>query len=103
MSGRTAAELWAVLTTAGLTSGDMPAPGEKHTPWYVRVMLGVAGLIAAVFLLGFIGVGVAFVIKSQTASMAVGLMVITASYAIFHLAPRNDFSTMFALAVSLAG
>ena len=81
----------------------MPATGEKHTPWYVRVMLGVAGLIAAVFLLGFIGVGVAFVIKSQTASIAVGLMVITASYAIFRLAPRNDFSTMFALAVSLAG
>jgi len=103
MSARTAAELWAVLTTAGLTSGDMPAAGEKHTPWYVRVMLGVAGLIAAIFLLGFIGVGVAFVIKSQTASIAVGLMVITASYAIFRLAPRNDFSTMFALAVSLAG
>ena len=103
MSARTTAELWAVLTTAGLTSGDMPAAGEKHTPWYVRVMLGVAGLIAAIFLLGFIGVGVAFVIKSQTASIAVGLMVITASYAIFRLAPRNDFSTMFALAVSLAG
>ena len=103
MSTRAAAELWAVLTAAGLTNGDMPAAGEKHTPWYVRVMLGVAGLIAAIFLLGFIGVGVAFVIKSQTASIAVGLMVITASYAIFRLAPRNDFSTMFALAVSLAG
>jgi uncharacterized membrane protein len=74
-----------------------------HTPWYVRVMLGIAGWIAAGFLLGFVGIGFAFVMESKTASLAVGLMLIAAAYAVFRAAPRNDFTSMFALAVSFAG
>lgn len=96
-------ELWSRLASAGLTVGDMPEAGEAHTPWYVRVMLGIAGLIAAGFLLGFVGVGFEFVIKSKVASISVGLTVIAAAYAVFRVAPRNDFTSMFALAVSFAG
>jgi len=96
------ADLWAKLAAAGLTAGDMPAE-EAHSPWYVRVMLGIAGWLAAAFLLGFVGVGFAFVMKSQTASVAVGFMLIAAAYAVFRMAPRNDFSAMFGLAVSFAG
>lgn len=96
------ADLWAKLAAAGLTAGDMPA-GEAHSPWYVRVMLGIAGWLAAAFLLGFVGAGLAFVIQSQTASIAVGFMLIAAAYAVFRMAPRNDFSAMFGLAVSFAG
>jgi uncharacterized membrane protein len=94
--------LWAKLASAGLTTGDLPEPEETHSPWYVRVMLGIAGLIAAGFLLGFVGVGFAFVMESKTASVAVGLMLIAAAYAVFRVAPRNDFTSMFALAVSFA-
>jgi len=97
-----APELWAKLASAGLTVGGMPE-AEGHTPWYVRVMLGIAGWLAAGFLLGFVGVGFAFVMESKTASIAVGFMVIAASYAVFRMAPRNDFSSMFGLAVSFAG
>lgn len=103
MNPSSARDLWSKLAAAGLTAGDMPEAGEAHTPWYVRVMLGIAGLIAAGFLLGFVGVGLAFIINNKTASFAVGLMVITAAYAMFRVAPRNDFTSMFALAVSLAG
>jgi hypothetical protein len=98
-----APELWSKLASAGLTAGDMPEIGEAHTPWYVRVMLGIAGLIAAGFLLGFVGIGFAFVMQSRNASLAVGLMVIAAAYAVFRAAPRSDFTSMFALAVSFAG
>ncbi len=96
-------ELWSKLASAGLTVGDMPEAGEAHSPWSVRVMLGIAGWIAAGFLLGFVGVGFEFVIKSEVASISVGLTVITVAYVVFRLAPRNDFTAMFALAVSFAG
>jgi len=96
-------ELWSKLASAGLTIGDMPQAGEAHTAWYVRVMLGIAGWIAAGFLFGFVGIAFAFVVQSKTASFAVGLMLITAAYAVFRAAPRNDFTSMFALAVSFAG
>lgn len=66
-------------------------------------MLGIAGWLAAGFLLGFVGVGFSFVMQSKSASLAVGFMVITAAYAVFRVAPRNDFSSMFGLSVSFAG
>jgi hypothetical protein len=103
MSPSSMQALWARLASAGLTTGDMPAAEEAHTPWYVRVMLGIAGLIAAGFLFGFVGMAFAFVLESKTASFAVGLMVITVAYALFRAAPRNDFTSIFALAASFAG
>lgn len=95
--------LWSQMAASGLAAGAMPAASEIHTPWYVRVMLGIAGIIAAVFLFGFVGVAFVFVLQSQSASIAVGLMVIAAAYLVFRAAPRNDFTVMFALAASIAG
>jgi hypothetical protein len=103
MSHSSVTALWSKLTAAGLTVGNMPETEEAHTPWYVRVMLGIAGLIAAGFLLGFVGAGFAFVMESRAASIAVGLVLIAGAYGVFQAAPRNDFSSMFALAVSFAG
>jgi uncharacterized membrane protein len=103
MSPASAQQLWSKLAAAGLTVGNMPETQETHTPWYVRVMLGVAGFIAAVFLLGFVGVGFAFVLESKAACLAVGFMMIAAAYAVFRAAPHSDFGSMFALAVSFAG
>jgi len=103
MNSSSVSELWSKLASAGLTVGDMPETEEAYTPWYVRVMLGIAGWIGAGFLFGFVGVGFAFVIQSETASITVGLMVIAAAYAVFRAPLRNDFTSMFALAVSFAG
>jgi len=103
MNPASAQQLWAKLAAAGLTVGDMPEAQETLTPWYVRVMLGIAGFIAAVFLLGFVGVGLAFVLESKIASLAVGFMMIAAAYAVFRAAPHSDFGSMFALAVSFTG
>jgi len=103
MSPASAQQLWSKLASAGLTVGSMPEAEETDTPWYVRVMLGIAGFIAAVFLLGFVGVGLAFVLESKIASLAVGFMMIAAAYAVFRAAPHSDFGSMFALAVSFTG
>ena len=103
LSASTLETLWSRLAAAGLTTGEMPTATASHTPWYVRVMLCIAGLIAAGFLLGFVGAGFAFIVQSKTASAAAGFMLMTAAYALFRAVPRSDFGSMFALAVSLAG
>jgi hypothetical protein len=98
-----AAALWARLARAGLVSGEMPAAQDAAAPWYVRVMLCFAGLLAAAFLLGFVAVGAPFLIENRTAASATGLALVAAAYALFRSAPRSDFGAMFALAVSFAG
>src|SRR5687768_3782088 len=81
----------------------MPAAAESITPWYVRVMLCIAGLIAALFLLAFVGAAFAAIMESTVASAATGSALIVAAYALFRAAPASDFGSMFALAVSFAG
>lgn len=94
--------LWDRLLQAGVVSGAVPGGTEIQSPWYVRVMLGVSGWIAAVFLLGFVAVGLEFIIDSAVASVFVGSLALVAAFALFRLA-RNDFYEQFALAVSFAG
>lgn len=94
-------ELWAKLCGAGLAGGEMPRD-DAQGPWYVRLMLGVAGCIAAVFLIGFVAVGLEFVVQSKPASVFAGALMIASAYVLF-LAARSDFSAMFGFAVSVAG
>ncbi len=98
----TAEILWGQLQQAGVVSATMPASTKIHSPWYVRIMLGFSGWIAALFLLGFVVAGLQFVIESKTASIALGGFALAAAYAIFRNA-RNDFHEQFGLAVSFAG
>ena len=95
--------LWARLREAGLAQGDAPAPSAARAPWFVRVMLGIAGWIGALFLLGFVGVGFAFVMKNAGVSIAVGALVCAGAALLFRANPQSDFMNQFGLAVSLAG
>jgi uncharacterized membrane protein len=103
MSARDAQNLWLDLKQAALVEGDLPPTGAATAPWFVRVMLGVAGWIGAVFLLFFVGLGLRFVLESAVASMVVGLAACAAAGMLFRLKPDRDFVTQFALAVSLTG
>lgn len=42
MSGMTREALWQRLREGALVEGDMPAPGDADSPWYIRLMLGIA-------------------------------------------------------------
>lgn len=95
--------LWRRLKAAALVEGDTPPAAAPRSPWYVRVMLGIAGWIGALFLLAFIGVGFAFVMKSATAAFVVGAAVCAGAALIFRVIGKNDFVSQFGLAVSLAG
>ncbi len=94
---------WQRLREASLVEGETPAPGAHSSPWYVRAMLGIAGWIGAMFLLGFIATGLVMIIKNNTAAIVVGAIFCAAAFAIFRFARENVFATQFALAVSLAG
>ena len=95
--------LWRRLSEAGLVTGDLPPTSAPTAPWYVRTMLGIAGWIGAMFLLGFVGAGLAFVFRTGAASLGVGALCCGLAFVIFRGASRNDLATQFALAVSIAG
>lgn len=95
--------LWARLRNGGLVEGEMPAAGDARAPWFVRVMLGIAGWIGALFLLAFVGAGLAWVMEGSGAAFVVGAGACAAAMAIFRAVPKNDFVAQFGLAVSLAG
>lgn len=95
--------LWARLQEARIVQGDLPPAGEARVPWYVRVMLGIAGWIGAMFLLGFVGAAFAVLMRSSGAAFVLGAGTCAAAVFIFRAVPKNDFVAQFGLATSLAG
>lgn len=95
--------LWRELKAAGLVAGEPPPPGAITAPWFVRVMLGIAGWIGALFLLGFVSLGFRALLESPGVSFVAGLMACAAAGVLFRTKPDSDFATQFGLAMSLAG
>ena len=94
--------LWETLRQAGLVQGEAPATDTIESPWYVKAILAFSGWLAAIFLLGFVGVGFQFVMESGLASLITGGVMMGAAYAILRI-PKNDFVEHLALATSIAG
>lgn len=103
MNAMTIEEAWSRLQQRGLVEGEQPATDAQSSPWYVRVMLGIAGWMGAGFLLGFVGVAFAFAMENAFASILIGVLCCGGAYAIFRAAGNNDFLAQFGLAVSFAG
>jgi hypothetical protein len=103
MSATARVAIWERLRQGSLVEGSMPEAGEAASPWFIRVMLGFAGWLGALFLLGFVGAGFAFVFRSSASAVVVGAGACVAAVAIFRAAPKSDFMAQFGLAVSFAG
>lgn len=99
----TAQQLWQQLQQQGLVIGDMPAASETNSPWYVRVMLGVAGWIGALFLLGFVGAIFEAVLQNAETALFVGTIVCVVAFFIFRWLGNSDFGGQFGLAISMTG
>lgn len=95
-------KLWSALREARIVDGDVPGMETLASPWYVRVMLGFSGWLAALFILLFIGAALAFIMRSNAASLIAGAVLIGAAFAILNKA-RGDFVEQLALATSIAG
>lgn len=103
MKTTSAEQLWVRLSEAGIVSGDTPLESDQHSPWFVRLMLGVAGWIGALFLLGFIGAAMQFIVRDSTTSLITGALICAAAVFIFRRAGGKDFAVQFGLATSFTG
>jgi len=99
---RQAEKLWVLLQDANLVKGEAPETPTIDSPWYVKIILAFSGWLAAVFLVGFIAVGLAVIVENSAASIIVGGLMIAAAYKLLQQ-PKNEFFEHLALAASLAG
>lgn len=95
-------QLWQQLNDSGLVSDSMPDNGEIETPWYIGALMAFLGWLAAMFLLGFLGLGVFQVFESPVASLLVGGIMIGGAYFLLRK-KQTAFFDYFSLAISLAG
>ncbi len=95
-------QMWDTLCQAGVVEGSAPETGKLESPWYVKVLLAFSGWLAAVFLLGFIGVGFEFVFENTAVAFIIGGIMISGAFVILRIR-KNEFFEHLALAVSLAG
>lgn len=96
--------LWRLLKDEHLVSGVEPDfKDAEQTLWYIRAMQGFAGWLAALFLIGFLGVGVAGLFEHGTALIVMGLIINYASYVFFKTKPDSDFFEQLVLVFSLTG
>ncbi len=97
--------LWKQLESVDLVSGDMPVADEKRatTLWYIRILQGFAGWLAALFLIGFLGFGVAGLFDHGMAVMILGVVINISAYVYYKTASESDFFEQLVLVFSLTG
>jgi hypothetical protein len=104
----TRAEVWDRLVAARIVAGPAPSgetgeADDSRMPWFVRALIGIAGWIAAAFLIGFISAALSFVVDDNAMSIVVGLAIIAGAYGLFRTAGGHAFASQFAVAISFAG
>lgn len=97
------ASLWQQLSKNGLVEGEQPVTVEDNAPWYVRTMLGIAGWIGALFMLGALFSGFSMLFDSALSAGVLGLAACLVSIIIYRSLRYNDFMAQFGFAISLAG
>jgi hypothetical protein len=103
MSAASRQDLWQQLCDNGLAQGELPAQETGGSPWYVRVMLGFAGWLGALFLLGFMGLGFHSLFNSAPGALTAGVVFCAAAYGLYRIDIDNDFVDQFGLAIGMAG
>jgi uncharacterized membrane protein len=103
MKDMSTVQLWDSLKEGDFIVGESAPAMDHHSPWFVRIMLGFAGWIGALFILGFLGVSMQFIFRSSGASLIAGTVLCSAAALIFRFFNKNDFACQFGLATSFAG
>jgi hypothetical protein len=99
----TTGQLLAELHGRGLAP-DIPgkdAPHASERPWYIGLLLGVAGWVAGLFLL--VVVFSIFKPDSPGAALFFSIVLLGAAWGLFRVDPDGAFVTQLALALSVAG
>ncbi|WP_299074541.1 DUF4401 domain-containing protein [uncultured Paraglaciecola sp.] len=75
---------------------------EQDPPWYIKTLMGFCGWLAAIFILGFLAVGMGSLFDNLFALSIVGTLMIAASYGLLS-SSKLEFVAHLGLAVSFAG
>lgn len=94
--------LWDALAAQGRVRGDYP--GFSPAPWPVRVLMGAAGWMAAVFLQLFVATTLFVAARDHALVLAVsGLAMVALATVLYRRKAGNTAFEQFSLALSLAG
>jgi hypothetical protein len=98
-----AADLIAALRERGLIAADAPAPpeGPEGRPWFISLLLGLAGWLAGIFALVFIGIF--FDVEKPGQLLFVGLVLLLVAWGLYMASRAMVFLDQLALALSIAG
>jgi hypothetical protein len=101
MSSSTYSEFVALLRNRGVIPEKSPPAQNADRPWFVALLQGVAGWLAGIFLLTFIGL----IIRPEStgAIFILGALLLTAAWALYHADRNAVFLDQLALAISIAG
>ena len=95
-------QAWTLLQKQGIVQGEQPENEILGSPWYVKALLAFSGWLAAIFILGFIGVAFKFVFINPGVAGIVGMFMIAGAFFMLRI-PANEFVEHLGLATSLAG
>jgi hypothetical protein len=87
----------------GIIAADAPPPqGEAvDRPWFIALMQGVAGWLAGIFLIAFIGL--LFKPEKTSSLLVIGSLLLSSAWLIYHADREGMFLDQLALAISIAG
>lgn len=95
--------LWQDLAARGLVQGQ-PQAAQGRTPWAVRLLMGLAGWLGAVFFLAFLLGSVFVAARDNATAMALcGAAMIALAAVLYRRRAGATALEQFALAVSLSG
>jgi hypothetical protein len=99
----TARELMDALRERGVIKTEVPAldAAGSDRPWFIALLQGIAGWLAGVFLLVFVGI---LIEPDSTASIATcGIILLGSAWGLYYADRNAVFLDQFALALSIAG
>lgn len=93
----------AALVQRGHLPADATPPPEPPVsrPWFVSLLLGVAGWLAGIF--GMVFVFMVFEPRTSASLSVIGLVLLGAAFALYTIDRDNAFFDQLALALSIAG
>lgn len=94
--------IWAILQKTGVVHGDKPESKEPDSPWYIKVLLGFSGWLAAIFIICFLGAGFQFIFREGRILSFVGIAMIAGAFGLLRIS-KTEFIEHLGLAISLAG
>ena len=91
------------LRTNNLISSELNKSSANNvSPWYIRVLSGLCGWLAAWFLVGFVAAGFYSFFESPSLVATTGVFMIVGAYFILQH-DNDDFIEQIGLAISMAG